>query len=591
MTGEEIESLRPRRAVLYLRVSSKKQTETAIDIDKDGNSIATQRDVCEQKAGDLGAEILQEFVEPGVSAQTIEKRPVFKDMMEFLAEHRDVDFVIVYARSRAFRNFVDAAITKRHLDKLGVRLLSAREDFGEGTYAEAMEAVTDIMNQVQNQLSGEDIRIKMRNKAINGGTIGRAKLGYLNVRKDIEGRLINTVELDETRAPLILKAWELYATGDYTLDRLEDAMADLGLTTKATAKSPERPVTAAKFHQMLRDPYYAGYVVYKGDVYPGRHEPIVGHDLFERVQEVADLRSRRGQRDRVHHHYLKGQLYCQRCHENGQLSRLVFTEAIGSGGTYQYFVCLQRKHGACDLPYLAADRVEDALVDHYKALRLPTNFLNDLRDRVDEALANEQGSIKEVHARINRQLKELETQEERLIDLAADGLLPQHKIRAKLHEIQFQKTKARDSLATTSAELTVGGHVFRTALDLIKDPSGIYERLTDRVRRLMNEALFERIYVNERPTVSTRMASPFADIYAAKAVWEAPGAPRGGEATTGQTERRPRDAGAPESVSLFGVYSTNGSNKTPMVEVRGFEPLTFCMPCRRATNCAIPPWS
>ncbi len=25
------------------------------------------------------------------------------------------------------------------------------------------------------------------------------------------------------------------------------------------------------------------------------------------------------------------------------------------------------------------------------------------------------------------------------------------------------------------------------------------------------------------------------------------------------------------------------------VEVRGFEPLTFCMPCRRATNCAIPP--
>ena len=26
-----------------------------------------------------------------------------------------------------------------------------------------------------------------------------------------------------------------------------------------------------------------------------------------------------------------------------------------------------------------------------------------------------------------------------------------------------------------------------------------------------------------------------------------------------------------------------------MVEVRGFEPLTFCMPCRRATNCAIPP--
>ena len=31
------------------------------------------------------------------------------------------------------------------------------------------------------------------------------------------------------------------------------------------------------------------------------------------------------------------------------------------------------------------------------------------------------------------------------------------------------------------------------------------------------------------------------------------------------------------------------SRPFPAVEVRGFEPLTFCMPCRRATNCAIPP--
>src|SRR5271165_25268 len=29
--------------------------------------------------------------------------------------------------------------------------------------------------------------------------------------------------------------------------------------------------------------------------------------------------------------------------------------------------------------------------------------------------------------------------------------------------------------------------------------------------------------------------------------------------------------------------------KTSRVELRGFEPLTFCMPCRRATSCAIAP--
>ncbi|GHG43797.1 hypothetical protein GCM10012320_08090 [Sinomonas cellulolyticus] len=383
--------------------------------------------------------------------------------------------------------------------------------------------------------------------------------------KSLDGRLVNTVGLDATRAPLILKAWELYATGDYTLDRLEDAMAGMGLTSKATARTAERPVTASKFQQILRDPYYAGYVVYKGDVYPGRHEPIVGHEFFEHVQEVADMRSKKGQRDRVHHHYLKGQLYCQRCHENGRISRLVYTEATGNGGTYQYFVCLSRKQQGCDLPYLPVERVEDALVDHYKGLHLPSAFLDDLRTRIDTALADEQGSIREIHARVSRQLKELYAREERLVDLASDGLLPHQKIRAKLYETQFQKAKARDSLATTSAELAVGGNVLRTALELIHDPSGIYERLADSVRRLMNQALFERIYVDEHSTVSTRMSPPFADIYAARTLWEAPEAPRGAGTPSGGTERRPRNAGAPDLISLPGVYSTSGSNKTPMV--------------------------
>lgn len=158
------------KAVLYLRVSSKKQIDTAVDIDPDGNSIATQREVSTRKADNIGAIVAREFVEPGVSASTIEKRQVFQGMLTYLRENPDVRYVVVYARSRAFRNYIDAAITKRLLDKLNVRLVSAREDFGDGVYVDAMEAVTDIFNQVQNRLSGEDIRIKLQHKAINGGT-------------------------------------------------------------------------------------------------------------------------------------------------------------------------------------------------------------------------------------------------------------------------------------------------------------------------------------------------------------------------------------------------------------------------------------
>ncbi|WP_083696790.1 recombinase family protein [Microbacterium sp. RURRCA19A] len=158
------------QAVVYLRVSTPRQMLTAIDIDADGNSIATQREACTVRARRAKTPIAAEFVEPGNSAQSIAKRPVFREMLRYIEEHPEVTYVVIYMRSRAFRNLADAAITKRILASMGVKLISAKEDFGEGYMADAMEAVTDIMNEVQVRQSGEDIKQKMRHKAVNGGT-------------------------------------------------------------------------------------------------------------------------------------------------------------------------------------------------------------------------------------------------------------------------------------------------------------------------------------------------------------------------------------------------------------------------------------
>lgn len=87
-----------RSAVVYLRVSSKRQMDTAADIDTEGNSIATQRQVCQSKVDKMGATIVREFVEPGTSAQTIEKRPVFRQMLAYLVENPNIDYVVIYMR-------------------------------------------------------------------------------------------------------------------------------------------------------------------------------------------------------------------------------------------------------------------------------------------------------------------------------------------------------------------------------------------------------------------------------------------------------------------------------------------------------------
>lgn len=74
---------------------------------------------------------------------------------------------------------------------------------------------------------------------------------------------------------------------------------------------------------MLRDRYYLGYVDYDGEEIQGRHQPLIDEDLFDTVQEILDSRTTAKERRRVHHHYLKGSLFCGRCRRQGIKRRMI----------------------------------------------------------------------------------------------------------------------------------------------------------------------------------------------------------------------------------------------------------------------------
>jgi site-specific DNA recombinase len=387
--------------------------------------------------------------------------------------------------------------------------------------------------------------------------------------------MVNTVSLDPERAPLVRKAFELYATGEYSIDRLTATMADIGLTSRPSPRWPQvRPVSDSTLHRMLRDPYYSGFVVYKGAVYPGRHEAIVSHDIFDRVQDILNFRSDTGQRDRILTHYLKGVLFCQRCHEQGRTARLIYTEATGkTKKRYGYFLCRARQEGLCDLPHLRAELVEEAVAEHYATLRLPDTFRQEVRGQLEEAVADDQTSARELHASLNRRLKELDERESRLIDLAADDALPESKIRAKLREIQKERDRTRAGLASTGEELAVGAAVLRDALHLVKDPQRLYRNVADDVRRHLNQTFYERFYIDDLEVTDDEKTPLFAEIHQAATDY---GQVVGNRRTQ---QESPRAAEAFLSIStdpltLSDLRAVKVSSKPVMVGRAGLEPAT-----------------
>src|SRR5262252_7307872 len=87
----------PRRAALYLRVSTGRQA--AGDV-----SIPSQRELTRHYCEAQGWEVTKEFVEPGASA-TDNRRPVFQQMLEQAeSPDRRFDVICVHSFSRFYRN-------------------------------------------------------------------------------------------------------------------------------------------------------------------------------------------------------------------------------------------------------------------------------------------------------------------------------------------------------------------------------------------------------------------------------------------------------------------------------------------------------
>ena len=172
--------------------------------------------------------------------------------------------------------------------------------------------------------------------------------------------------VDPERAPLVQLGFELFALGNFTLDQLSQRLYQRGLRTRPTARYPAQRVSISKLARMLRDRYYLGYVTYRSEKVPGRHEPLVDQFLFDRVQAVLDARTTSGERRRTHHHYLKGTLYCARCRQAGTSGRMIIQHTVTRrGDEYTYFFCRNRQQADCPAPYFNVAIAEHAVERYY----------------------------------------------------------------------------------------------------------------------------------------------------------------------------------------------------------------------------------
>lgn len=154
-------------------------------------------------------------------------------------------------------------------------------------------------------------------------------------------------------------------------------------------------------------------------------------------------------------------------------------------------------------------QVEEAVLQHYAAVQLDPAFRDQVRDLLHEALAEDGQATRLLHDQLKAHLAKLDLQEDNLIDLAADGQLPQAKIRRRLHRINEQRRQVTEQLADADTQLNVGAAVVEAAVDLLDNLQEAYRQTTDHGRRLLNQAIFKKLYVGDDNITADELHPPF----------------------------------------------------------------------------------
>jgi len=474
-------SAEPPKAVISLRVSSPGQVNK--DYDKEGLSLPAQREACRRKAAELGAEVVDEFVEPGVSAKSILKRRAFQEMLRAVKAREDIDFVIVWSVSRWARNQEDHWVARGQIRQCNARLVSVKEQIGGETSSEiVVEGVLAAVAEGRRLDISEDVRRGITRKAEVGGTPHRAPIGYVNVATICDGREIRDVVLDPERYALVVEAFQLYATECYALEELAALLEARGLRSRPTKNTPAQPLTPNRLSSLLRNPYYIGWVVVNGKPYRGRHKPLVSEAVFERVQEILEARRQNGARAWKHHHYLAGTLFCGNCG-----ARLLYSRNRGKmGRQYEYFLCVNKQHGDCTQPYHRLEDVEAAVERFYGRVSLGEPERVALQRHLMASL----GKLSEVGEQdrqdAERALVRIEAQERKLLDAHYNDSIRPDLFHDEQRRLRRERAGIEQLRERLEADLGQVAQSVDVVVELTADPQRAYRRADTRLRNLMN---------------------------------------------------------------------------------------------------------
>jgi site-specific DNA recombinase len=254
-------------AVVYTRVSSKEQMDKNLSLD-------FQKKYIEEYAERNDIAILEYFGGTYESAKT-DGRKEFARMQEYIKKNKGfVTHILVYTLDRFSRTGGGAIKLSEELrEKYGVSVFAVTQPTDTSNPSGVFQqSIHFLFSQYDNQLRKQRAVAGMKEKFQRGHWVVKPPMGYDIIRKNGE-RLI--VVNDEGKK--LKKAFEWKVKG-LKNEAILEKLRSMGLR-----------IYKQKLSAIFRNPFYCGLMAHgmlDGKVIEGKHEKLISHDMFLKVNEI-----------------------------------------------------------------------------------------------------------------------------------------------------------------------------------------------------------------------------------------------------------------------------------------------------------------
>ena len=365
--SEDGSAVKPRkRYVALARVSSREQ-------EREGFSLDVQVDALRQYAERNNGEIIRLF-RIAETASKHDERKTFKELMAFATKNaHKLDGLIFYKVDRAARNLFDYVELERLESELGVQFISVAQPTENTPAGRMQRRMLASMASFYTEQQSIDVKEGIERRVESGLFPSRPPYGYRNVR--IDGRSI--VELHPENAITIRRIFELYGYHSHTLDTLGAALIEEGI--EYLPSTPK--IGRSKLYAILTDRSYIGEVKFRGQWYPGTHQPLIDRKLWDRVQTLL------GQKVYKQHQmtYASDLIECAHC--GSPITGERKTKMTKSGEReYMYYRCTQYHKGDHPRTRLTEKQLDSQMLAIFDTLRVEDAEFRDLfREQLRQA--------------------------------------------------------------------------------------------------------------------------------------------------------------------------------------------------------------